>query len=148
MTESKGNDTAAPDVGLTTWWPLDGTAYQILPPAYIAEGPGHPYFYELLGRIRALHDAKNTDYAKGGKPTGNFDRVGEIVSRYPFFRSGRRPALAVAMTYMLKQLDAALWLLSTDEKSVTGEGFESRMIDVAVYALIECVLFKEGGSSA
>lgn len=99
---------------------------------------GHPFFYEQTKAEEALHSAKNHDYAKGGRPLGNFERVATILSLYP----GLDPAhpVVVAMTYMLKQLDAVLWgLAQRIEHKV--EGLHPRLQDISVYAkLARCIL--------
>ena len=94
-------------------------------------------FHELLTEIGALHNSKNLDYAGGcvQGPLGNFDRVSNIVSAYPSSVEWSSPA-GVALTYMLKQLDAALVLFTTQKQSVTGEGLRERLLDVACYAII------------
>ena len=40
---------------------------------------GHPNFIELAVNCMELHSQKNHDYAKGGNPLGNFNRVSEIT---------------------------------------------------------------------
>ena len=44
---------------------------------------GHPKYIELALRDIELHNKKNHDYAQGGDPLGNFQRVSEILSLYP-----------------------------------------------------------------
>jgi len=98
---------------------------------------GHPRFLPItLNEVR-LHSDKNHDYAKGGSPLGNFDRVAAILRLYPLLRlSDRR---VVALTYALKQLDAVLWGMSGNIEAKV-EGANSRLQDISVYAkLVMCM---------
>ena len=81
--------------------------------------------------------------AKGGKQghLGNFIRVSEIKKLYPGLDLSS--PLGTAIDYMLKQLDAALILYSTQRESVTGEGIEERLKDVAVYAILGILLRRD-----
>jgi len=101
---------------------------------------GHPEFYSILKELKELHNAKNHDYAAGGRPLGNFERVACILSMYP----GLSPAdpFVVSIIYSLKQLDAALWLRSNGH-TANVEGIADRMKDVAVYSIIEMILAGE-----
>ena len=80
---------------------------------------------------------KNYDYARGGKPTGNFDRVANILKQYP----GLDPAdtRVVALIYLLKQFDAVLWMLAQGYEGDV-EGIDKRLEDVSVYSVIIRVL--------
>jgi hypothetical protein len=108
---------------------------------------GHPDFYRMLEEIGELHNKKNFDYADGGEqgPLGNFRRIASIASLYPESQAWNTPT-GVAVTYMLKQLDAALMLLTTGKTSKTGEGLGERFRDVAVYALLAIILDQEEGN--
>ncbi len=101
---------------------------------------GHPRFKELTEQEQRLHDAKNTDYAHGGNPLGNFNRVGAILSLYPDLRLGS--PTVIAMVYMLKQLDAALWMLNGQYEGKV-ENFGTRMGDVSCYAKLAIILHEE-----
>ena len=101
-------------------------------------------FNELLGELSALHATKNFDYASGGiaGPMGNFHRVAALLHNYP--PSPRwHSAPGIALTYMLKQLDATLHLLTTGNQSRTGENIDARLRDVATYAIIAIQLIEE-----
>lgn len=101
---------------------------------------GHPDFYKITKDELQLHSDKNRDYAQGGDPLGNFHRVGNILANYPNLSSSS-PTI-VALTYMMKQLDAALWMLSQGyEGSV--ENIDSRLRDVHIYAKLARILHKE-----
>jgi hypothetical protein len=99
-----------------------------------AEFPhGHPSFLPITVREIELHSAKNHDYAKGGSPLGNFERVSAILALYPKLQlSDMR---VVALVYALKQLDAVLWGLNSDIQHKV-EGLNSRLQDISVYSKI------------
>jgi hypothetical protein len=98
---------------------------------------GHPKFYGILEELADLHSRKNHDYASGGNPLGNFYRVANILSHYPGLKLS--DPLVVALVYELKQLDAALWMLSNGHEAQV-EGISERLKDVAVYSIIEMVI--------
>lgn len=103
---------------------------------------GHPKFYKIVEELARLHQAKNTDYATEKEPLGNFTRVAEWCIKYKLITPGHE-AMKVAIIYKLKQLDAALKLLMTGEEGMV-EGISKRLDDVAVYSIIERVLYEEG----
>jgi len=101
---------------------------------------GHPRFYELLDEMAELHSKKNHDYARGGKPTGNFDRVAKILSNYPNLKLSN--PIVIAIVYLLKQFDAVLWMLSGDYEGDV-EGIDKRLEDISIYSIIARVLNEE-----
>jgi hypothetical protein len=102
---------------------------------------GHPEFLPISIGEAALHSDKNHDYAAGGHPLGNFDRVAAILALYPGLPLGDRKV--VALVYALKQLDAVLWGLSKGIKHKV-EGLASRLQDVSVYTkLVMCMIRDE-----
>lgn len=101
---------------------------------------GHPDFYKLCEEEMNLHDRKNHDYASGGDALGNFNRVAAILALYPGLKPSN-PAI-VAVTYMLKQLDASLWMLSNGHQAKV-EGHKERWQDVSVYSKIISILISE-----
>jgi hypothetical protein len=105
---------------------------------------GHPRFYDLLQEAGELHNKKNFDYADGGEqgPLGNFRRIAAIKALYPPTFDWAGPT-GVALTYMLKQLDAALMLHTTGKTSKTGEGMTERLKDIANYALLAIILAED-----
>jgi hypothetical protein len=109
---------------------------------------GHPKFHELLSEIGDLHNKKNFDYADGGQqgPLGNFNRISSITRLYPPTPEWGSPT-GVALTYMLKQLDAALMMFTTQKVSKTGENLGERLRDVGVYALLAIILSEEKGGA-
>ena len=98
---------------------------------------GHPDFITLTLAELKLHAEKNTDYAKGGDPLGNFKRIGSMLANYP----GLDPSnpVVIAITYALKQLDAALWMLSQGYEGRV-EDIGTRLQDVHVYMKIARIL--------
>ena len=92
---------------------------------------GHREFIPQLIDLMQLHSEKNAEYAKDGDALGNFNRVSKILALY----EGINPAdpAIVAVTYMLKQFDAYMWMKA---KGYDGkvESRQTRMRDVEVYA--------------
>lgn len=86
-----------------------------------------------------LYQAKNQDYTKGGDRYGNFNRVASILSNYPNLKLS--DPRAVCLTYMLKQLDAALWMINQNYEGEV-ENIDTRLQDVHVYAKIARLLCK------
>lgn len=123
---------------------IDGYLRPEIPPELtpLARG-GHPQFYKIIDDLAELHSKKNTDYAKGMKegPLGNFQRTAAIQALYP--NMNWATPFGVAVSYMLKQLDAAMVLKSTQRESVTGEQVGDRMKDVAVYAVLLMIINQE-----
>src|SRR5262245_24194568 len=102
---------------------------------------GHPRFRKVLEDQIALHEAKNHDYAAGGDPLGNFNRVASILKLYADDR-GSLPITPeiVAIIYSLKQVDAVLWQL-VKSMGARVEGMTERVPDVAVYwNILQCML--------
>ncbi len=92
---------------------------------------GHPSFVDILVEQAKLHSDKNHDYARGGDPLGNFDRVATILSLYPNFPY--HTPEGVAFIYALKQVDAEAWAMCQGGENKV-EGLEGRTNDQAVYA--------------
>lgn len=92
---------------------------------------GHPKFHEFCRSLSDLHNKKNYDYAKGGRPLGNFERTAAIKQLYPGLDWTTREG--TALDYMLKQLDAYMWLKCQGHATRTGEGPLPRLTDVGVY---------------
>ena len=101
---------------------------------------GHPDFVPTIMKEIALHSKKNHDYASGGNPLGNFNRVAKVLEMYPNLKLSN-PAV-VALVYMMKQLDAVLWMLSNGHTAQV-EGIAERMQDVSVYSKLVPIINKE-----
>ncbi len=99
---------------------------------------GHPLFSVLTEDELKLHSEKNKDYAQGGDPLGNFKRVSATLKTWGF----DIPPELVALIYMLKQLDAAMWMLS---KGYEGkiEDIDTRLRDAHIYIKLARILHKE-----
>ena len=105
---------------------------------------GHQMFFELTLEELELHSSKNRDYAHGGNPLGNFYRVSAIKSLYPGLKWDS--PTGVALGYMLKQLDAAFWMLAQGYEGQV-ENIDSRLTDVHVYAKLARILHREDTQS-
>jgi hypothetical protein len=87
-----------------------------------------------------LHSEKNSDYAKGGNPLGNFTRVAAILSNYPKLKLDSPTVIAIV--YAMKQLDAALWMLNEGYEGKV-ENIDTRLQDVHVYMKLARILEME-----
>lgn len=99
---------------------------------------GHPDFYKLTQEELKLHSRKNRDYSKGGEPLGNFKRVSAILKTWDY----EIPPELVAIIYMLKQLDAVMWMLSQGYEGEV-ESVDARLTDVHIYAKLARILLRE-----
>ena len=91
--------------------------------------------YQDLTNIELeLYNAKNKDYTGNqGDTFGNFKRVSSILSLYTELKLSD-PRL-VCLTYLLKQLDATLWMLNQGYEGKV-ENIDTRLQDVHIYAKI------------
>ncbi len=98
---------------------------------------GAPEFLDVTLENLRLHSDKNHDYAAGGSPLGNFDRVASILGLYSGLDLSDPEV--VALVYMLKQVDQVLWAKA---KKLTAlvEGQDSRLADVSNYASLVRVM--------
>ena len=94
-------------------------------------------FEQLTMEEFNLYLKKNKDYTYGGDPFGNFKRVSSILALYPKLRLSNPQV--VAMVYLMKQLDAALWMMSEGYEGEV-ENIDTRLTDVHVYAKIARLL--------
>lgn len=101
---------------------------------------GHPDFIPICLKMMELHSEKNQDYAKGGDPLGNFDRVSKIFSLYPNLRLSN--PVVVAFAYMMKQIDAILWMINMDYEGGI-EDTDSRFGDVNVYSILARIIHRQ-----
>ena len=100
-------------------------------------------FKDLTQKELELYQKKNKDYTQGGDTFGNFKRVSCILSLYP--KLSLSDPQVVAMVYLMKQLDAALWMLSEGYEGKI-ENVDTRLTDVHVYAKIARLLGGNNGS--
>jgi hypothetical protein len=105
---------------------------------------GHPEFLPMLLEKMKLHSDKNHDYAKGGRPLGNFERVAAILGQYPGLKLD--DPVIVMLVYMLKQVDATLHGFA---QGITQkvEGPIDRLGDVLVYSGIAICALKDRAAS-
>jgi hypothetical protein len=101
---------------------------------------GHSKFIEFTLKELDLHSRKNYDYSFGGDPLGNFKRVSAIKKLYP--NVDWSSPVGVAIGYLLKQFDVALWFLSSGHKAIV-EGPAERWQDISVYSKIISILIGE-----
>jgi len=90
-------------------------------------------YEQLTAQELDLYKAKNNDYTQGGDTYGNFKRVSAILSLYPKLKLSNPQV--IAMIYLMKQLDATLWMLSEGYEGKV-ESIDTRLTDVSVYAKI------------
>jgi len=102
------------------------------------EFKGHPKFQKLTEAELRLHSEKNQDYAKGGNPLGNFNRVSDMLVKWGY----NVPPRDVAFIFMMKQLDAVGNMLGQGYEGRT-ESMNSRLMDIAVYAKLMIILGEE-----
>jgi hypothetical protein len=104
---------------------------------------GHPEFIPTLLEKMQLHSDKNHDYAKGGSPLGNFERVANLLGQYRGLDLS--DPVVVMLIYALKQVDATLWGFAQGiEQKV--EGPIERLSDILVYAGIAICALKDKAS--
>ena len=104
-------------------------------------GNGHPRLYELLKEIGELHDRKNSDYATSSSPLSNFYEDGSILEHFNIFTKGLSP-LKTVIKNMNKQYLALLRMIG-ENKPGQAESRKDKWKDIAVYALIGCILEEE-----
>jgi len=106
---------------------------------------GHPKFVDITLDELDLHSKKNKDYAKGGNPLGNFNRVANVLSNYPNLDLSQPKV--VALVYTMKQLDAVLWMWSQRYEGEV-EGVQDRLKDIHVYVKLIRILVEEESGQA
>jgi hypothetical protein len=93
----------------------------------------NPAFIALLDEIRALHDAKNSDYASDSDPLSNFRRSEAFGV----------PAFKGALVRLSDKWSRIEQL--TSGKVPKNESLRDSLIDSAVYSLIAILLLEEMG---
>lgn len=99
---------------------------------------GHKDFIPMCLEEMELHSKKNHDYARKGNPLGNFYRVSAALTDMGYEIS---PEM-VGMTYLMKQLDAAVQMISQVYEGKI-EGVDKRLEDVGVYVKLVRILCRE-----
>lgn len=97
----------------------------------MAELRGDPRFHAALGQMGALHDRKQSDYGRPTDPFANV-RASEDFGVAPWVG-----ALVRANDKMRRLQKAA------SGGTLVNEGVEDSLIDLAVYAVIALVLWRE-----
>jgi hypothetical protein len=98
---------------------------------------GHSKYLALTEDELQLHSEKNRDYAGRGDPLGNFKRVANILAQYPGLDIS--DPTVVSLVYMMKQLDAALWMLCQGYDGAV-ETVDKRLRDSHIYIKIARIL--------
>jgi len=89
---------------------------------------------KIFDELKALHEAKDADYA-GGEPLSNFRRCEQFGV----------PAWKGALIRMSDKWSRLVSLAQKDgEHAVVGEGLEDTLKDLAVYAVIVMALMQRG----
>lgn len=101
---------------------------------------GRVTYEDLTKEELDLYQSKNCDYAKGGDRYGNFNRVASIKKLYPGLPWDS--PIGICLGYMLKQLDAAFWMLAQGYEGKI-ENVDKRLQDVHVYAKIARLVGRE-----
>ncbi len=99
---------------------------------------GHPDFIDATLAELELHSKKNHDYARGGSPLGNFDRVASMLTDAGLGLSNAQ----VAFVYMLKQVDAVGRMLFQGYEGDV-EGVVDKLRDVSIYAKLIAIMSQE-----
>ena len=105
--------------------------------AEAARAPQSP-FHALLDDVRALHDAKNKDYADNADPFKNFRGCEEwgLAADYGCFTRMGDKVMRLTNLVRREFLDGA-------GAAVAAESIEDTAIDLAVYSLIYVLLRRE-----
>jgi hypothetical protein len=93
---------------------------------------GHPRFYQLLQEIENLHDRKNNNYSKDTDPLSNL-------------RQSESFGIPAYLGCLVRMSDkwSRLQELAKGKKDEVGESFTDTLMDMAVYALLDIILFEE-----
>ena len=93
---------------------------------------GHPRFYELLKVIEDLHDRKNSNYSKDADPLSNL-------------RQSESFGIPAYLGCLVRMSDkwSRLQELAKGKKDEVGESFTDTLMDMAVYSLLDIILFEE-----
>lgn len=94
---------------------------------------GHPDFYKLLDKMKEIHSNKNHDYAGGDDPFRNF-RISEVMGI---------PAWKGCLIRMGDKFSRLCSFAKKEEYKVKDENIEDTLIDMAIYSLIDIILYRE-----
>lgn len=97
-----------------------------------AAGAGHPAYLALLDELKALHCKKASDYGRGEDPFANV-------------RASADFGVPVWVGVMIRANDKMHRIKSfLANGKLENESLEDSLLDLAAYALIALVLFREG----
>lgn len=95
---------------------------------------GDPRFHDLLDEIAELHDRKQADYGTDGDPFANV-------------RASQDWGVPAWVGTMIRANDKVKRLQAAAQGStLVNEGVEDSLMDIATYALIALVLYREQDS--
>ena len=98
----------------------------------ITRREGDPRFLALLDEIEALHAAKQHDYGRASDPFANV-------------RASEEWGVAPWIGALIRATDKVRRLQTFANKgTLRNEGVEDSLMDLAVYALIGLILYREG----
>lgn len=97
-----------------------------------AEPAGHPGFLRLLDEMRELHCKKAADYGRGADPLANCRASAEFGV----------PAWVGVMIRAADKMHRVKSFLQNGD--LRNESVEDSLMDLAAYALIALVLYREG----
>lgn len=133
----RGMSCAFCDLNLSHAWHDNGTANESYPipdkpPKQLGPEPaGDPRFHALLKQIGELHDAKQADYGRDADPFANV-------------RASEEWGVAGWIGALVRATDKVRRLQTYATKgTLKNEGVEDSLMDLAVYALIALILFRE-----
>jgi len=95
---------------------------------------GHKDFYKLLDDLKELHSNKNHDYAGEDDPFKNL-KLSEMMGIKPW------KGCLVRISDKFSRLCS---FAKTEEYKVKDESVEDTLKDLAIYALICLILYREG----
>jgi len=94
---------------------------------------GHPEFYKLLDKMKEIHSNKNHDYSGEGDPFRNF-RMSEEMGI---------PSWKGCLIRMGDKYSRLCSFAKKQEYKVKDENIEDTLMDLAIYSLIDIILYKE-----
>lgn len=101
----------------------------------MSELAGDPRFHRILDEMRALHAKKSADYGQGEDPLANV-------------RASQDFGVPAWVGTMIRANDKVIRIKSMATKgSLQNESLEDSFIDLASYAILALILYREGNAS-
>ena len=94
---------------------------------------GHKDFYKLLDKMKEIHSNKNHDYSGEGGPFRNF-KMSEAMGI---------PAWKGCLIRMGDKYSRLCSFAKKEEYKVKDENVEDTLLDLAIYSLIDIILYRE-----